>query len=135
MSVGTPYVSSRDKVILSDLLFYVYNAFHSTPKQVIIDACVNFYDEDSIWYEKSRLFDAVGKKATLRRTNAKNKNVEDILAEIEARDSGNLFLPIFATSSLQNIPSSHDGEVTNNQIFHSLRVLKKDIMESIKSTS
>ena len=119
MSNGTTFVSSRDKVILSDLLFYVYNAFHTTPKQIIIDSCVNFYDEDAIWNEKSRLFDAIGKKATLRRTNAKHKNVEDILVEIEARDNGNLFLPTFATSSLQNIPSSQDGEVTNNQIFHS----------------
>ena len=115
-----------------DILFYIYNAFHHTPKDTIISTCLNFYDEESIWNEKLRFFDAVGKKAASRRSNAKQKHLEDILAEIEYRDSANIFLPIFVTASLHNIPTSQDGSVTNSQILGNLKLLQKQVLESIR---
>ena len=45
---------------------------------------VNFYDEDTIWSEKTKFFEAVGKKAISRRANDRvQRNVEDIINEIE----------------------------------------------------
>ena len=112
------YVRSKHKVILSDLLFFIYNKFLNTPKNVIVETCVSFYDEQTIWNEKVKFFAAIGKKANPRRTNDKNaKYVEDIVSEIEVRDATNAFLPVFAAHRLHNLPHSQDGAVSNAQIL------------------
>ena len=134
MDSESAFVQSKDKVILSDLLFYVYNGFLNHPKSVVVETCAAFYDEDAIWKEKTRFYDAIGKKATPRRSSdRKNKNVEDILNEIETRDAANIFLPTFAATRLHNIPQTPDGAVTNAQIMGCLANLRRDIAVSIRS--
>ena len=133
MSNENIFVKSEDKVILSDFLFTVYNGFMNHPKNVVVETCVNFYDEETIWGEKIRFFEAVGKKANARRSgDRKSKNVEDIITEIEARDASNGFLPVFAASRLHNIPRSQDGAVTNAQIMGCLKHFRKDVLSSLR---
>ena len=68
------FVRLEDKVILSDLLFFVYNGFLNQPKNAVVETCVAFYSEETIWNEKTRFFDAVGKKANPRRSNDRKNN-------------------------------------------------------------
>ena len=37
------YVNKSQKVIISDLLFYIWNRLKSDPKDDIVDACISFY--------------------------------------------------------------------------------------------
>ena len=62
MSNENIFVKSEDKVILSDFLFTVYNGFMNHPKNVIVETCVNFYDEETIWNEKIRFSKLSAKK-------------------------------------------------------------------------
>ena len=133
MSPDNVYVRSKDKVILSDLLFYVFNEFHNTPKNVIIETCVNFYDEHTIWNEKVKFFESIHGRATNRRSaDRKNKNIDDILTEIALRDCANSFLPVFAAVRLHNMPQAQDGAVSNGQILGNLKFMKKDLLEAFK---
>ena len=48
------YVNKSQKVIISDLLFYIWNRLKSDPKDDIVDACVSFYanKDDYVRQEK-----------------------------------------------------------------------------------
>ena len=115
------FVRSKDKVIISDLLFSIYNGFSSQTKNAVIEANAKFYDEPTIWEEKLRFFEAIGKVAKSRRqtekSDSKIKHVEDIFAEIETRDASGAFLPVFVALRLHNIPLTPDGAVSNAQIL------------------
>ena len=80
------FVRSKDKVIISDLLFSVYNGFLNQPRTAVIELNAQFYDESTIWSEKLRFFDSIGKKANQRRqtekSDAKTKNIEDVMSEM-----------------------------------------------------
>ena len=51
------YVNKSQKVIISDLLFYIWNRLKSDPKDDIVDACVSFYanKDDYVRQEKKIL--------------------------------------------------------------------------------
>ena len=49
------YVNKSQKVIISDLLFYIWNRLKSDPKDDIVDACVSFYaNKDEMKSVKTR---------------------------------------------------------------------------------
>ena len=51
------YVVKTDSVLVSDLLFYIWNKLKSTPVKTVINACLEFYkDNDFIYDEKVKLF-------------------------------------------------------------------------------
>ena len=133
------FVQTHDKVIISDLLFSVYNGFTNLPRQMVVETNSKFYDESTIWNEKVRLFEAIGKKVNQRRqtekSDPKTKNIEDILTEIETRDASGAFLPVFVAVRLHNIPLSQDGAVTNAQILGNIKSLKKDLLSLRFSSS
>ena len=130
------FVNSKDKVLLSDMLFYIYNGFLNQPRNIIIESCVKFYDENTIWEEKNRFFEAIGKKAIQRRSNDRtSKNIEDIISEMELRDSQSSFLPVFAAVRLHNFPQTHDGSVSNAQLLGNINALRKEILSSVKTPS
>ena len=49
------YIRENQKILVSDLLFYMQNKLQSTPNDVIVRICSNFYDENHIWEDKGRL--------------------------------------------------------------------------------
>ena len=59
MSDLESYIVASDKIIVSDLLYYVANKLHSTPFKTVVSACHNFYtDDDYVFNEKKKLCDA-----------------------------------------------------------------------------
>ena len=98
MNNGKVFVCSKDKVLLSDLLFSIYNGFLTQTKNRVIEANSNFYDEPTIWTEKLRFFESIGKAAKPRRqtqiSDASSKHIDDIFVEIESRDASGTFLPV-----------------------------------------
>ena len=115
------FVSDQDKVILSDVLFYLQNKMHTTSFDDIAKTCDMFYDDEYILNEKQRFFDAIGKKPVGRRTSDKKiKDIGDILTEMRTRDDNRDFMPVCAAKTLSNIPLLDDGTVSNSQILSSL---------------
>ena len=139
MNNGKVFVCSKDKVLLSDLLFSIYNGFLTQTKNRVIEANSNFYDEPTIWTEKLRFFESIGKAAKPRRqtqiSDASSKHIDDIFVEIESRDASGTFLPVFVAVRLHSIPLTLDGAVTNAQIMGNLKSLHKEFLKSLKPSS
>ena len=130
---------SVPRIKSSDLLFSIYNGFLTQTKNRVIEANSNFYDEPTIWTEKLRFFESIGKAAKPRRqtqiSDAKAKHIEDIFVEIESRDSSGTFLPVFVAVRLNNIPLTLDGAEINAQIMGNLKTLHRDFLNSLKPSS
>lgn len=124
------FIQQRDKVILSDMLYFIYNKLQTTPHDNVISICDNFYnDADEVFMDKQKLFTAMNEKCIARRgSDRKTKDLEDILNMISSRDSLNLPIPKFASLSLNNVPSTPDGTCTMSQVLSSLRNLQKNLV-------
>ena len=124
------FVVAEDKVVQSDLLFYIANRMHSTPRDDIIRTCSVFYDEKTVWTEKIKFYASISQRANARRGDDKKlKDLEDICAEMQTRDdAGTPPLPVFAATCLHNLPTSDDGAVTNAQLLSAFRELKKEMV-------
>ena len=72
MNNGNLFIRSKDNVIISDLLFSIYNGFLSQAKNIVIETNAKFYTVTEIWNEKTRFFEAVGKTAKSRRQTEKS---------------------------------------------------------------
>ena len=57
------YVKECDKILISDMLFYMQNKLQSIANDDIVKICGDFYTEDCIRNEKVRFFLAIGKKS------------------------------------------------------------------------
>ena len=116
------YVGAFDNVVLSDMLFFITNRLNTHPVENIIEICDKFYDEKTVVQEKTKFFNALVKKFSLRRTHDKKiKDLEDIIHEMQLRDRTNAYLPTFAAVNLHHLPTTDDGTITNSQL------LSKDI--------
>ena len=77
MSDSAHYVAVADKVIASDLLYYISNKVHNTPIATIVTTCHNFYtDNDYVFNQKKQLCDATNEICHARRNdnNLNNNN-------------------------------------------------------------
>ena len=128
MAVKKDFVAEADCVLISDLLYFIWNKLKSTPVKTVISICHQFYvNDDYVLGEKKRLYEAIGETPTARRTNDKRlKTLEDICATITQRDSRNSFLPKLASLDLNNVPLADDGNPTFGQILASLNDLKRN---------
>ena len=108
------YVNKSQKVIISDLLFYIWNRLKSDPKDDIVDACVSFYanKDDYVRQEKEKFFASISETCTQRRGEKEEKtrkDIDDIIKFQLDRDSKNLFIPIVVSIDMNNIPQMKDG--------------------------
>ena len=55
MADSEPFVSADDKVVLSDLLFFMWNEIHTHDTNHIIKHCDAFYDEKTVLEEKKQI--------------------------------------------------------------------------------
>ena len=85
-------VSADDKIIISDMLFFIQNQMHSLPNDESVSFCCYFYTDECIWHEKEHFFTAVGKRPVKSRTvqteDKKFKDVNNIFLEMR-KESGN----------------------------------------------
>ena len=74
------YVNKSQKVIISDLLFYIWNRLKSDPKDDIVDACVSFYanKDDYVRQEIEKFFACISKTCTQCRGEKEKKTRKDI---------------------------------------------------------
>ena len=94
VTINHPYITADQKIIPSDLLFYMQNKVHSCSQDDIVKSCTNFYNDEYVWEEKEKFFLAIGKKPIKRRTSDKKiEDLNDILTEISVRDLGDEFQP------------------------------------------
>ena len=90
------FIKENDRIIISDLLFYMQNKLQSIPNDEIVQNCDNFYhDEDYVWKQKEIFFSAISKPPRKSRTSDKKiKDLNDILAEMKARDTSGEWQPV-----------------------------------------
>ena len=50
------FVTPEDKVVLSDLLFFLTNRLNTHPSETVRNICDTFYDEKIVMEEKSLIF-------------------------------------------------------------------------------
>ena len=124
------FVESSDSVIISDLLYFIWNKLQSSPATTVVTICHQFYtDEEYVFDEKQKLFNAINEHCNARRTEDKRqKNLEDICALLSRRDSRKEFLPKFASINLHNIPICDDGNPSLGQIMATLNDLKRKVV-------
>ena len=124
------YVVASDKIIISDLLYYVANKLHSMPFKTVVSACHNFYtDDDYVYSEKKKLCDATDEPCKDRRTDKKRlNNIEDICNVFLRRDSQNLFVPKFASLNLSNVPVNDDGNPSLGQVMAAIADMKRNMV-------
>ena len=130
MSNIDSYIVASDKIIISDLLYYVANKLHNTPFKTVVTACHNFYtDDDYVYNEKKKLCDATDEPCKDRRTDKKRlNNIEDICNMFLRRDSQNLFVPKFASLNLSNVPMNDDGNPSLGQVMAAIADMKRNMV-------
>ena len=116
------YVNKSQKVIISDLLFYIWNRLKSDPKDDIVDACVSFYanKDDYVRQEKEKFFASISETCTQRRGEKEEKtrkDIDDIIKFMLDCDSKNLFIPIVVSIDMNNIPQMKDGATWISSFF------------------
>ena len=74
------YVEASDSVLISDLLYYAWNKLKCLPMKDVASICNQFYtDDDYVFGQKKKLYDAVGIACTSRKKEEKRlRNIEDI---------------------------------------------------------
>ena len=126
------FVTEKQKILISDLLFYVQNKLHTISNDDIVRICANFYDENHIWEQKERFFLAIGKKPIRSRSatplEKKTKDLNDVLQEMRVRDASGDFQPVCVAIDYSNIPQSEDGSVSNSQILATLQMMRKEFV-------
>ena len=125
----TPYLTKEDKILASDLLFYMQNKLHVISHDDIVKICYNFYEEEHVWQEKEKYFSAIGKVSLRCRSGDKKlKYLNDILFEMRSLDDANKWQPTCVAMELSNIPQSEDGNVPNSQVLASIQSMRKDML-------
>jgi hypothetical protein len=120
-----------DKVLISDLLYFLFIKFNHDPHDDIIATCLNFapYMETEIFDAKLKFFLAIGGECIDRRGSPgkekRAKDLEDILVAMSQRDAIGDVMPKLVFLNMHNIPWSTDGDATNAQILSSICDLKK----------
>ena len=130
MSDSSLFVDSSERVIISDLLYFISNKFRNSTVKDIVTSCHSFYaDDDYVFNEKKKLCDATGEICTARRNDKKRlSNIEDICAIFTRRDSQNLFIPKFASLDLNNVPLEEVGNPTLGQLLAAITELKRNVV-------
>ena len=111
------YITTDQKILASDLLFYMQNKLHVIAHDDIVSICDNFYGEEYVWQEKVKFFSAIGRKSIRGRvTEKKSKYLNEILHEMRELDDAKKWQPTCVAMEFSNIPQSEDGSVPNSQI-------------------
>ena len=101
------FVKESDKVIVSELLFYIQNRIKCISKDILIVLCAKSFSADEIKQEKTRFFDSINVRTTERKKGPEqlSRNLPDIVDKmIELDDTGSDVTPIFvACDSKDNL--------------------------------
>ena len=78
------FVHEKEKIMISDLIFFVQNKLETLAHDDIVDICEKFYTDEAVKNEKERFFMAVGKKITHAcQVNKKWKDLNNLRNEAE----------------------------------------------------
>ena len=120
-----------DFVIENEVLFYIRNKLHSTPKDAVIDACVKFYSKAEVSNSVTTLEDALLCKLPKRNKSEKSdpmiKTVTDIYEKLWSLDAASTPFPRFVAFDLSRIPRARDNSdslATTEQLLASVHDLK-----------
>ena len=74
------FVDVSEAVLISDLLYYAWNKLKCLSLEDVVAICDQFYTDDNyVFNEKKKLFDAIGESCSSRKKEDKRaRNIEDI---------------------------------------------------------
>ena len=129
------FVTENDKVIVSELLFYIQNRIKSIAKDVLVTICAKSFSPEVIKSEKGKFFDAVNVRATERRKGPEQvlKNLHDIIDKLLELDNHGSVIPTFVAKDMSSLPKNNDAGVDNQASFEVILKSMSDINNSISS--
>ena len=124
----------NEVVLVNELLFYVRNKIHSTPKDAIIESCAKFYTSEevsgAITLLESSLEICMPKRNKTEKSDPMNKMLIDIYEKLFSLDAASATIPAFVASDLSRIPRVRDNSdsiATTEQLLASIHDLKHRI--------
>lgn len=118
-----------DEIVINELLFYIKNKLHSTPKDAVVDACVKFYSSDEILKGVEVLENSLNIRMTKRAVTT--KSVTDIYDKLFSADSASNVIPNFVAADLSRVPRARedsDSLATTEQLLASIHDLKNRVI-------
>ena len=119
-----------ETIIENELLFYVRNKIHSTPKDAIVDSCAKFYCVEEVSNSVSTLEDALGARLPKRNKTEKSdpilKTLSDIYDKLWSFDAASTPIPRFVAYDLSRIPRPRD----NSDSLATMEQLKMQIQST-----
>ena len=71
MATTDDFVRREDSVIISDMLYFIVNRLDTHPMDEIVKICNGFYDDKTVFEEKTKFFNAISEKYSGRKTDNK----------------------------------------------------------------
>ena len=118
-----------EKLVVNELLFYIQNKIHASPKDAIIESCVKFYTIDEITTAIS-VFESALKIRLSKRNKSddlQSKLINDLYDKIWSLDAANTQIPRFAALDLSRVPresENSDSLASTEQLLASVHSLK-----------
>ena len=83
------FVKESDKIIVSELLFYIQNRVKCISKDILILLCAKSFSADEIKQEKTKFFDSINVRTTERKKGPEqlSRNLHDIVDKIIELDN------------------------------------------------
>ena len=116
--------SSNDDIIVNELLFYIRNKIHSTPKDAVIDSCIRFYSQEEVTKSIATLESALDIRMSKRNKTEKSDPIQKVLTDIYEKlfslDAASSPILCFVAYDLSQIPRASDNSdslATTEQIL------------------
>ena len=128
------FVKETDKVIISELLFYIQNRVKCISKDILVVLCSKSFTPDEIKQEKTKFFDAINVRTTERKKGPEqlSRNLHDIVDKMIELDNNNADVPVFVARDLTKLPKTDENAEDNRASFEVLISSVHDLSDSLK---
>ena len=128
------FVKETDKVIISELLFYIQNRVKCVSKDILVALCAKNFTADEIKQEKTKFFDSINVRTTERKKGSEqlSRNLHDIIDKMIELDNNNTDIPVFVARDMTKLPKSDENAGDNRASFEVLINSVQDLSDSLK---
>ena len=136
VNIQIMFVKESDKIIISELLFYIQNRIKCISKDILVVLCAKTFSADEIKQEKTKLFDSINVRTTERKKGPEqlSRNLHDIVDKmIELDNTGADIMPTFVARDLSKLPKMDDSSGDHSASFEVLINSVHDLAASVRT--
>ena len=130
------FVKESDKIIVSELLFYIQNRIKCISKDILVVLCAKTFSAEEIKVEKAKFFDSNNVRTTERKKGPEqlSRNLHDIVDKmIELDNSGSDATPVFVARDFSKLPKTDESSSDNSASFEVLINSVQSLAASVRS--